>query len=446
MKQKLTNNLSLKLLAILGAFLVWLGVVNVANPLVVRTQEVPVAIVNADVLEKSQLSYEVIGKSTATVAYRVKTKDDYRVTADDFYAYADLSEMYDVTGAIPIHVEVVSHSNLIQNTPTVRAPEVIRIKTEPLQSKTFEVQAYTGGTAPASGYVVGGIQLTPSAVTVKGPQSLVGQISSVGISIDVSGASQDLSGTLEADYYDANGNVLSASMDSVVMDNNEITYAVDILQNKEVPLNFVAAGNVAAGYRYTGTEAAVSAVTIAGTADQLKEITELRIQNPALDVDGATEDKTVEVDLADFLPEGVTITGLDSTKLSVTMKVEQLFTRTLRITSSRVNLTGEDENYDYSISIADPELQVQGLRSVLNTLSASGLQLTADVSGMGEGPHVVRVSADLDPGIDVLKQASINVNIISRSAGQTAVSSSAEDGSVPESSRASETSAAESGT
>ena len=130
MKGKLLNNLSLKLAAIVCAFLVWLGVVNVANPSKTITREIPVTIVNAEVLEQANMTYEVIGKSTATISFKAKTKDEYKIKTEDFYASADIAEMYDVTGAIPITVRVVNHEDLIESGPTVRSPEVIRIQTE----------------------------------------------------------------------------------------------------------------------------------------------------------------------------------------------------------------------------------------------------------------------------------------------------------------------------
>ena len=55
-------------MSVLCAFLVWLGVVNVADPVMTSTVEVPVEIVNGEVLEASGLTYEIIGK-----------KDDHRV-------------------------------------------------------------------------------------------------------------------------------------------------------------------------------------------------------------------------------------------------------------------------------------------------------------------------------------------------------------------------------
>lgn len=61
--------------------------------------------INAEVLEKSNLTYEIIGKKTVTISYEVRIRDRYKISASDFYVYADLAEMYDVTGSVPVKIE-----------------------------------------------------------------------------------------------------------------------------------------------------------------------------------------------------------------------------------------------------------------------------------------------------------------------------------------------------
>ena len=50
MKEKLINNLGLKILSCFLAFFMWLIVVNVSNPEVTGSKEVPLEIVNEQVL------------------------------------------------------------------------------------------------------------------------------------------------------------------------------------------------------------------------------------------------------------------------------------------------------------------------------------------------------------------------------------------------------------
>jgi len=60
MKEKLTNNLGLKFLSIALAIIGWFMVVDVVNPLVEGTVEVPVEMINEDILTKADLTYEVV--------------------------------------------------------------------------------------------------------------------------------------------------------------------------------------------------------------------------------------------------------------------------------------------------------------------------------------------------------------------------------------------------
>ena len=61
MKEKQNRRWGLLLISFLCAFLVWLGVVNVADPVMTDTVEVPVEVINSDVLTKNNLTYAVVG-------------------------------------------------------------------------------------------------------------------------------------------------------------------------------------------------------------------------------------------------------------------------------------------------------------------------------------------------------------------------------------------------
>ena len=92
MKEKLINNLGLKILSCFLAFFMWLIVVNVSNPEVTGSKEVPLEIVNEQVLTKAGRTYELGGKDTVTVYFDVRIKDAYKIRSSDFRAYVDLAE------------------------------------------------------------------------------------------------------------------------------------------------------------------------------------------------------------------------------------------------------------------------------------------------------------------------------------------------------------------
>ena len=410
MKEKLTKNLGIKLISLFCAFFLWLAIVNVANPIKVSTREVPVTILNESVLERANLTYEIEGKETATVSFRVRTRDDYRIKATDFYAYADLTEMYDVTGAIPIRVEVVNNNQLLESVPTVRSPEVIRIKTEELQTKEFEVKAFTAGT-PADGYERGTVTVVPSTVSVKGPTSLIGQISAVGIQFNIEGAESDVSGTATPIYFDANGNELTDLGASVQTLGGDVSYTMSILKVKEVPLDFVVTGEVAQGYRYTGPQTEASAIQVAGLKSDLASVSTITVQDPSLSISGATEDRVCQIDLRDFVDSSLTIVSPEDPVIDVTLQVEPLTERTFTADTSAIVLEGTNENYEYTPEEEEIEIRIRGLKEDLDSLSVDKMNLRASVSGLQPGEHTVTAQLQLDDAFELMEVPSFTVTV-----------------------------------
>lgn len=301
MKEKLLNNLGLKILSIFVAFFVWLVVMNVSNPLTSGSKEVPLETVNGQVLTAANRAYEINGKSTVTVNYRVRTRDAYRIKASDFRAYVDLAELYSVTGSVEVKVEILSNKELISEITT--KPGVVRVQTEELQSKPFELQTKITGHA-AEGYSDGKVELTPATITVEGPVSQVGMISYMGVELNVDGAASDLTGTAKPRFYDANGNELSDIGDRITVDTGEISYRVAINKVKSLPLDFEVTGTVAPGYQYTGVECSSRDVKVTGLKTNLADVNKITIPASELNINRAASDVVVTVGFERLSPGG----------------------------------------------------------------------------------------------------------------------------------------------
>ena len=152
---------------------------------------------------------------------------------------------------------------------------MIRVRTEDLQEKPFELTPKYVGKAE-EGYRQGSVSLSPSKIVVSGPQSLVGQISSVGIEIDLSGATEDLTGTRPIKCYDANGEEIALD-ERVTLSRTEADYDQSILKVKNLGLNFETEGRVAEGYRYTGIESSINSVEVVGLKSDLAGINSITL-------------------------------------------------------------------------------------------------------------------------------------------------------------------------
>lgn len=409
MKERLTNNPGLKLLAVFLAFFIWLIVSNVSNPIKQDSREVTVDIINADVLKNSNLTYKVIGKSTVTVNYEVHTLDAYKITAGDFRAYADLSELYKVTGSIPIKIDVVNNKGLINGTPSAK-PVVLQIETEPIQRKPFKLVTHTTGKQDDE-YVIGKVTLTPETIYATGAESAVGKINSIGVEINVDGANSDFSGVAAPVFYDSNGNRLKDLDGDVALNTTEIHYQVSVLKVKNLGLNFQVQGTVADGYRFTGVESDIKTVAVVGMKSTLASLSALTVPREYLNLDGATKDVVVRVDLSKLLPENVTIAGDEESTATVTLKVEKLEIRGFTIDMDDVTLAGASDEYDYSFDSQAVQADIQGLKEDLDSIKVSQLHPRVDVTNMEPGVHKGILKLDLGEGFELVKSEDFTVTV-----------------------------------
>lgn len=83
---------------------------------------------------------------------------------------------------------------------TYIAPSVIKVKLEPLMRKTFKLRPVLHG-APAPGYRIRRIAVTPPRITIEGPSSAVTALSMLQtIPIDVQGAKENVTVEPKIDY------------------------------------------------------------------------------------------------------------------------------------------------------------------------------------------------------------------------------------------------------
>lgn len=428
MKEKLINNLGLKILSIFLAFFVWLIVVNVQNPVNRRSREVTLEIENEQVLTAARKTYEIVGKNTVTVNFDVHTRDEYKIRPTDFRAYIDLAELYDVTGSVQVKVEVLNNKELISDTEA--RPGVIRVKTEELQTKPFELAVDTQG-EPADGYALNGVTLSPSYVTVEGPVSQVGLISYAGVEIQIdSEMTGDTQGVVEPTFYDANGNELTIS-DRIKVNTPEIQYQLLINKVKNLPLDFDVSGTVASGYQYTGVECSTRNVAVIGLKSNLASINRISIPASELNISGATADKVVTVDLRDYLPEGVELAESENPQVEIRIKVERLVNRTVTLTDSDIIRENPSEELRYRLVPNRVEVVIQGLSEDLDSLSGADLEARLDLANLQEGSYTGALRFKTSDVFSVISYSDFSVDVVQANAtvvsGSTAEESSPED-------------------
>ena len=426
MKEKQNKRRGLKLISLLGAFLVWLWVVNVADPVMTDTVEIPIEIQNGNILTDSGLTYEIVGKKTTTVSYEVHTTNAYRIRSSDFRAYVDMTELWSVTGSVPVKVEVLSNAGYLVSSP-VSKTTAIKIETEPLQTKRFELNTILKGELE-DGFQVGEIKLSPDHIYLQGPESQIGQISSAGIEFSIDGLNSEVSGVAVPRFYDANGNRIELSK-RIEKNTDNVDYNMDVLKLKALPLEFEVTGEVTDGYRYTGIKCDTDSILVAGPKSALASLDTLVISDEILKLDDASTDVVKTVDITKLLPDGIVLANATRKEINVTMVVERLVDEVYLVELDYGCFVGERDEYIYRAEPNRVSVRIRALREELDSLRLDADDVIIDVSGLTEGVYAVPVQMikDLDPAYEVVTVGTCSVSITKVPDGPGATTAAEED-------------------
>ena len=421
-----TNNLVLKISSLAVAFLVWIIVVNVSNPIVTRNISVPLNVVNANIITDAGKTYSLMGANSVTVSYEVRSRDQSRISASDFNASIDLGDMYDITGAVPIAVEVVNNKDLIIGAVASK-PSIVRVSIEDLQRKEFTLTTKITGT-PSDGFSVGEVKLDKTNVVVTGPVSVIGQISQIGVEIDVSGLDSNESGRAELKYFDANGNAFVISDNRVSKSFDNVGYSLVMLNGRTLALNFDVGGTVAQGYKFTGAESTTKSIQVRGQPEVLEGLDSITVPASALSVEGATGDVNITVDIKNFLPANVTAVG--DTKVNVTLKVEALDKKSLTLTVNDLNIVGAKPGVATNIVPEKITVVVSGLSANLESVTNADLKATLDVSEMNVGSNTGSLKFEPATGLSVDSYTPFEVIIGNHTSEKNETTTAAEQSSM----------------
>lgn len=411
MKEKILNNFGLKIVSLILAFVIWMGIVNISNPIVPgQSYTIPVEVRNEGILEAANLTYRIEEKDSVTVNYSVRTRNSSLLRPSDFSASIDLSDYSDVTGAVPVTVVINKNKeNLIVEGAVVAKPMVLHIKTEALINKTYELKSMPDG-KPEDGYALGLTALQPDSVMIRGPESLVTKIGSVGIPIKVNNSKADLEGETTPVYFDDDGKTLDFG-DKVTITPEKVGYRLPVLRAKNLALNFEVKGNVASGYRFTGVECDKKSIPVVGTKSVLASVNTLSVADTKLSVEGAMKDKVVHLDLNAYLPPDTAIAGDENGAVTVTLKVEPLATKAYTFNLADLPVQGNKPEEEYAFSPEGVEVTVKGLKDDLDVLDKKDLKAVIDVSDMNDGIHPGKLSFQVGESFEVVDYSDFDVTV-----------------------------------
>jgi hypothetical protein len=402
-KNKLTDNLFLKIMAVIVAVLVWIIVVNVSDPIIDASYSgVQVEILNADVISDKNQTYEVLnGSNTISVTITAKRSINDLLGKENIKATADMEELDESNGTIRIHLETNKYNDKIESIKS--KTDAVEVKIEDLMKKQFSIVPVING-EPVEGYVTGDITLEQNVVTVQGPESIVSQIDHATAEASIAGMSGSISTTSIIRYYNADGEQLSSSRLSGNI--SAVSIKVELLATKTLPLKFNTTGTPAEGYGLSDELVAdTQEVLVAGKASTLANLSSITIPGTAIDLEGRDETFSVKVDLKKYLPDNIQLAESDfDGEVTVKVTISKMETMTIDIPKENIAISGLDETKRKGSIIAPQDVvtvTLEGLPDDLAQIDEADVKGVVTVEKDQEGTYYLPVELELPDGVTV---------------------------------------------
>ena len=415
----LTNNFGFKLLALFFAFILWIVVYNIEDPIKTKTFTTTVTIENASAVTKDMNKWYEIVEGTNQVSFSVSAKRSILEKLDDtdFTATADFNNIVlsgDGTKG-SVHVDIACNKSVYTNSLNFNGKvKNLELTLEALMKQPFKVIANTSGSV-ADGYALGDVKVTNSQlITVSGPESIVSKVDKIIATINVSGMYEEITDdNIIPVLYDKDGKEIPTTR--LTLSSDRVAITAQILSTKEVPINFNTTGRPTGDSEVLSVEGNISSVLVKGSASALNALSSIDVSGDILDVTDAKEDIITTVDITEFLPDGISLVNAEDASITVTIKIKTISTRTVNISTDNIEVKGLASDYELKFSSAVLAITVTGDDKDLSVLTADKIKGSIDVSALSEGTHTVAVDIQLDEEKYTCDSVAVRVTIKKKS-------------------------------
>ncbi len=320
MAKRLTENIGLKILAVLIAAVLWLVATNINDPVSKQTYNVPVTIENLNILTNNNKYVEVLDNTdTVRVTVRAARSVLAEISDKNITAVANVEKM---TEGNYIPIELSCSKASIEGDNLKGDKDYVRVNIENIKRRQLPISVVVTG-EPAEGYMLGGSTTAQNAVMLSGPESVVSTVSTVSVEIDANGATSDVNISLPIHLYDTDGEeITDTRIDKSISD---VSTTAVIWQIKGLPIEYSYTGEPAEGYYVDGNlKSTISYISVAGKASVLKNYQKIEL-NDVVDISNASRSIEEVIDLKKALPDGLVFAEADAeSKAVITINIAKI--------------------------------------------------------------------------------------------------------------------------
>lgn len=413
MKEALTKNWTLKVLALGFSFLLWLIVVNVQDPVMTKKfSGIPVTIEHAEIITNRGNTYQVL-TDTISVEVTAKRSDIEKIKVANIQAVADMKNLDTKSNSlIPIDVEINPYSGNYSY-EAVAIPGNLEIKIEANKTKTFPITVETTGELK-EGYVLGSAEVTPETIEISGPESLISIISKVSARVKLSGQSKDTELSAELLVYDGNGNALDLTRMEYDLGEEGLVVSINLLKTKSVRVTFDTSGiQVADGYVLDSVTVEPEKIEVIGDPIDLTSLESIKIPADALIETNLSETVERTVDIADYIPLGFSVMD-EATGAPVLVKIAvvKAGTRVFEFPVGSIYVLSAPEGYKMSYgTTGNVAIAVTGAQEDLDAMETLGQgSVSVDLAGIkSAGKYTVPLQVVLPNGVELEQEITIDI-------------------------------------
>ena len=423
MSKKLTNNLALKIVSVLLAILIWYVVVDVSDPIVPRTYDVPVTITHTDYIETGKKTYLIDDQyRSIRVTIRDNRKKLSEIEDSDITVEADLTQIVDMD-TDPVFVPLTVSCPGVKDENITLSRTTIPTKIEDIELQTFNIESDIGDTVPGDDYEVGKVTLNPENISISGPKSIIKKIDRVNASLDVSGMTADGNKTTKLVIYDKNGEELTDETMSYLrhdIGSTKVTASVDLWKKKEnVKMNIELEGGPAKGYQVGEIITSPSEITVVGTDEALEDLAandntiDIPVPRDVLNLNNKKSDVRGTLDLTTVFNKDSTVRPSSRTSaLVIKATVLPNGSKEFDLDVETIQKNGLDNTLSLTYDQPAISIRVKASDKKLDAFNpAQMIQASIDLTGRAAGDYTLPVNVKLPDGYELVDDIQAAVHL-----------------------------------
>lgn len=292
---------------------IWSIIVNVNDPVTSKVvYNVPVQVVNEDVLEEIEQVYEIVQGATVNVKVTAHRSILDQIDANDIVATADFTEMSKVY-AVPIQTFLADTT--LNAELEIDSNTIMKLQLEDIIQSEVAVSVTPTGKVADGYYFNKAVPVIPSII-VSGPKSIVNTIGKAEAVVDITEKNKATTLNSSITLYDKNGSIIDS--ENITLNETETDVKVEIYKTKTLKVIPKLTDNK----NYKIDKYNVDDIVVAADDKTLSSLSSITVSIDPKQIDISNDKMLIDLNL--YLPENVFLPSLQNETIEISFKISKI--------------------------------------------------------------------------------------------------------------------------